>query len=363
MNIKNSIIIIILLFLSTYSYAAQNLKPVNLETINLKQAFGFAVLDLEKACGVKVTAKQRSRLESIVSDVVGQVKSKFDLKTPSFPREKAIALLTAIDKRLFEMGHSYPKPDKVKQLYSESLDKNNKAFLCRQNVYHYMTIGDELDIPLKPILIHRHIVIRWVLSDGSHINWEVTTAVAPDGSDTYRQAHIPDEDYINKFNIHKTPINNGCYFRQLSDLETLAFAMGTIGQTIARTNNFAKAIPFYDEVLRVFSLNPLIRNNRGFAHSYTGNFDKAIEDLKKAVELDPNKYWSHLDLALAYLQKNNNSEAEKHFKIANGLWPNQHAKMFLDKMGDAKFKEIFPQLLRDYYETMLRIPIPRHLEK
>ena len=69
-------------------------------------------------------------------------------------------------------------------------------------------------------------------------------------------------------------------------------------------------------------LSPIIASNAGWAVSLSGNADKAIEILKKAIEIDPNFARAHLRLGRAYEQKQLYraaiSEFEQAVKLSDG---------------------------------------------
>jgi tetratricopeptide (TPR) repeat protein len=71
-------------------------------------------------------------------------------------------------------------------------------------------------------------------------------------------------------------------------------------------------------------LDPLsvhINTNLGRAFYFGRRYDEAIDQLQKAIELDPNFWIARIFLGLSYVQQARNEEALAEFRKTVGLWP------------------------------------------
>ena len=84
-----------------------------------------------------------------------------------------------------------------------------------------------------------------------------------------------------------------------------------------------EVIRLMDEAMR---LNPRYTGDylrqSGRAHYYMGQYDKAIEVLKRAVTRNPNSAWSHLYLAASYVELDREEEARSEVAEALRIGPN-----------------------------------------
>ena len=88
------------------------------------------------------------------------------------------------------------------------------------------------------------------------------------------------------------------------------------GQTYENTKDFAKALADYEKAIEMEPNNTLNRNHLGYFWSVQAKYDKAILELKKAIEINPQfaealanlgaalfQHGGHLDEAIAHLTK------------------------------------------------------------
>jgi len=110
--------------------------------------------------------------------------------------------------------------------------------------------------------------------------------------------------------------------RSLADNPNYATAHSWFGVSLAAKGNYAEADAEAHRAMEEDPLSPIIASNAGWAVSLSGNADKAIEILKKAIEIDPNFARAHLRLGRAYEQKQLYraaiSEFEQAVKLSDG---------------------------------------------
>jgi serine/threonine protein kinase/tetratricopeptide (TPR) repeat protein len=89
----------------------------------------------------------------------------------------------------------------------------------------------------------------------------------------------------------------------------------------------------------------------GISYSSRGTFDKAIVDLNKALELDPNYGEAHNELGYAYLRMGDYSKAVEHLKIYVSLSPGEANP--LDSLAEAYFDMgRLDEAIANYKETL-----------
>ncbi|MCG2724871.1 MAG: hypothetical protein L6420_01220 [Elusimicrobia bacterium] len=80
-----------------------------------------------------------------------------------------------------------------------------------------------------------------------------------------------------------------------------------------KLGEYKESLLILDELIKNEENNPQICNSRGVVLRFLGNKDLAIEDFKKALELNPLFYQAELNLASLYTLLNNKDLAAKHY--------------------------------------------------
>jgi TolB-like protein/Flp pilus assembly protein TadD len=88
------------------------------------------------------------------------------------------------------------------------------------------------------------------------------------------------------------------------------------------TRRFEEAIREAERARELDPLSSQINSGVGEQFYFAGQFDRAIEDLKKTIMMDPDQYYPHLLLGLSYqgkhMMKESVAELEKAFKLPGG---------------------------------------------
>jgi tetratricopeptide (TPR) repeat protein len=63
---------------------------------------------------------------------------------------------------------------------------------------------------------------------------------------------------------------------------------------------YDKMMPYFDQAIKLAPYSSLAANNRGYAHILLGNYDAAISDCLRAIDLNPAYVEAHTDIATAY---------------------------------------------------------------
>jgi tetratricopeptide (TPR) repeat protein len=88
----------------------------------------------------------------------------------------------------------------------------------------------------------------------------------------------------------------------------------------------------------------------GTTYFTEGNYEKAIQDYKQAIKIDPNHINSHLNLGEAYYQKGMYEEAKKEYEYVLAL-NNMHSKAHF-ALGRTLAQEGKKEEAREHYEFL-----------
>ena len=80
------------------------------------------------------------------------------------------------------------------------------------------------------------------------------------------------------------------------------FVQNYIDQAVALHDqgNYAQAIAYYDMMIQLNPNDPMLLRARGGAYAMQGEYERATDDLKEAVRLDPNYGDAFIDLGDVY---------------------------------------------------------------
>ena len=304
------------------------------ELIQRYDTIGHQVLDLEAELGVS-TEPHKETLDSLIEGARGKIQVK-DMYT----REDALGILTTIEGIL--RNNRFKQGGNAADLFHEGL--GSKKIDCDDTSFIYLSIADALGLPLVAVSAPGHLFVRFILNDGSYINWE-TTSTTERGNDYY----------ISWRNISPVAIDNGVYLRNLSRHEIIALAYNNRGSAWAGKGNLDEAIKDYNKAIRLNPNHAAAYNNRGFAWFNKGNLDEAIKDYNEAIRLDPNFARAYTNRGSAWSKKGNLDKAIEDYNEAIRLDPNYAAAYY--NRGFAWFNKGNPaKAASDFrkYESLMR---------
>ena len=87
--------------------------------------------------------------------------------------------------------------------------------------------------------------------------------------------------------------------------------------------NYEKAVDYCTQAIKIYSQNSGAYFNRGFANEGLENYDAAIDDYLRSIELDTkiSNQFAYNNLALLYAYQENYKEALKNIEIAIKIKP------------------------------------------
>jgi tetratricopeptide (TPR) repeat protein len=131
----------------------------------------------------------------------------------------------------------------------------------------------------------------------------------------------------------------------------LAFAFYRRGNAYSEKGDYDRAIPDYDQAVR---LNPSHANafsNRGVAYAHKGDYDQAILDYAEAIRLNPNHADAFSNRGVAYARKGDYDQAIQNYDEAIRLNPN-HANALYDRGNAYRRKGDYDRAILDYDEAI-----------
>ena len=232
---------------------------------------GYAALEVEAAVGVD-TGPARSALDRVV-DRARRDRRRWRTTEDAL---RSVAAATAGVCTRVQAGDA-------DQLYSDALAAG--VCDCDVLVVTYLTVADELDLPLQAAFLPGHVLVTW--DDGAERRyWETTDgsarpawsieALVPEGAD-------------------------GAYLRPQSRAEILGHLVGVRATYRHHRGDWEGASADYDLAARLNPTYALTFSNRGRARLLAEAWDGAVDDFGRALALDPTLGDARYGRAVAHL--------------------------------------------------------------
>ncbi|MEX2116955.1 MAG: protein kinase [Bacteroidota bacterium] len=91
---------------------------------------------------------------------------------------------------------------------------------------------------------------------------------------------------------------------------------------ILRTNGLLhQSLEYFDRVQALNPLHPWVYTGRGLSYWYLGETDKAIDDYERALQIEPNEYWTHVWYLDALICSKRIDQADEWLKRCQIKWP------------------------------------------
>jgi tetratricopeptide (TPR) repeat protein len=138
----------------------------------------------------------------------------------------------------------------------------------------------------------------------------------------------------------------GCTKEQPPKLES-AEAYYNRGLTYGKKGQYDRAISDFNKAIELNPKYAMAFNDRGVAYFYKGQCDKAISDYNKAIEIDPEYYKAYSNRGNAYLYKGQINQAIPDYNKAIELNPG-YALAYNNRGNVYLNKGQFDQAISDY---------------
>lgn len=114
-----------------------------------------------------------------------------------------------------------------------------------------------------------------------------------------------------------------CFQRAVSDIlyKTPHFAYNNIGLAYHNKGNYQKAIENYKRALRFFPSYSLCYENLARAYEAINSFQVAIQSYKKSISYAPDYPTPHFNLARLYIRLNRNEDAARELRLTMEIDP------------------------------------------
>lgn len=124
---------------------------------------------------------------------------------------------------------------------------------------------------------------------------------------------------IEEFNVDDIRRENTLFGIDQRVQTTLAESRYNRGTAYSSLKNYEEALKDYDKAIELDPQFSKAYNNRGKAHFALGNYQQAIIDMKRSVEIDPLYARAYYNLSLAYSKLGHADEASANYKKAESL--------------------------------------------
>jgi tetratricopeptide (TPR) repeat protein len=161
--------------------------------------------------------------------------------------------------------------------------------------------------------------------------------VDPDGRNAYVVRLARAQAYFGKGDLKEAYKDLDEVLRSdVAEGEMLASSLQLRGVLNLRQGRERLALRDFTEAIKTPHQNDSLRSvcfaNRGIAFINSGNFDSAVSDLNKAIELDPRSGFAYAGRGLAYLRKDKVEAARRDASKALSLNPDKETRKIADKI-------------------------------
>ena len=180
----------------------------------------------------------------------------------------------------------------------------------------------------------------------------------------------------NSYNYDKKQYDKAVvYYKKSYDIEPNAFICEKIASSYKALEDYAKELEWRNEAIKLSGSDCSSYSLRGSAYYRLGNYEKAMADYRKAIELDPAQPHAYYNMGLIYEANENLPEAIKYFQQSYDRYKdeNQKAKAkskieelqaelaappglgkFAVKLGLPTDRNSFENLLGDHREEIIK---------
>lgn len=305
-QILSAIICACLVIVPASAQPRQNGEPHTYHTI------GHEILDLESAVA-PVSPALYARLDTIIDDAKRRIPPLKEDASRTEERAYALQVFRIIDSTLIQHNILYPENDESKwtknltegltpqNVDPEVLDRilgqinnsrrlryfhrdNNIYFMdCDIASFVYLSIAEALNLPMTMVDLPKHNFVRWILDDGTSVNWETIYGMTlSDGQ--YIASYLGSESNGNE------AAEEGVYMRSLSRVEILGYCHAVRAMVWEKQRRWDRALEDYREAVRRYPLSELSQNNLAWLRAtcpdpHYRNGGEAVEAARRAVTL------------------------------------------------------------------------------
>lgn len=240
--------------------------------IEKQPSIGQLILDAEQEAGLEVPQTCYSSLTEIIENMTSKVSELF---------LSPVKFLQTIDHALRQQ---YTFAGKV-PLLSTALQE--KRFDCDTASFVYLSIAEEIAVPLFGVTAPGHFFVRWYFSEKKYCNWETTQGKI-----------LTDAYYEKKFSIPKEAIRQNTYLRSLQREELLGIAWTSIGGYFYRKKDYYKALAASAKAFNILPNQVETIDIHASTITKFGREKEALLLYDKALALNPHHVISYYNKAV-----------------------------------------------------------------
>ncbi len=184
----------------------------------------------------------------------------------------------------------------LKKIHNHIPKKDKNAYnlqdVCYRHSLMILSVARANNLPVYLIEAPNHVLLRWD-SDGKH---DVLFPNAPENKGDFNFetisgiAHNDNEIHGVKYSLtdlDQEPIRKGMYLKNLTDSQSLAFAYLKGTRMYRNVDKHEKSLELIKKAKELSPKSPNIQFSLAYTQELLGQYDKAIKNYKKILEVNP----------------------------------------------------------------------------
>ena len=321
-EVLGSLLLGVVLLTTVLAYAPalaelSNYNPEGLKATTLEEVLALPDEEIDLATAIMILYKEWDASFDATESLEEIDRMALELDIRISREDNPERIVSLINQYLFQ-ENTYSSLDPADPRYMKTLEGSalprvieNKKGDCLGLSLLYLALAERLGLPLYGVAAPGHIFVRY--DDGeTRINIE-TTDKGRESEDSY---------YEKKYMLHPTYRNHNFYLRNLFKGEVIGAFISNFGVAYHGKGMYDKAIAELKEALEINPNDAKAHYNLGVAYDTKGMYDEAMAEYRKVIEINPNDADAHCNLGTAYGTKGMYDKAVVEFKRATKINPN-----------------------------------------
>ncbi len=288
-------------------------NPQGLEATTLEEVLALPDDEIDLATAIMILYKEWDPSFDATGSLEEIERMAVELKVQISSEDNPEIIVSLINQYLFEeSGYSSSRlnpadPDYMKALENSALPSviENKKGNCLGVSLLYLALAERLALPFYGVTAPRHVFVRY--DDGrKRINVETTG----------KGKGYEDSFYEKEFMLHSTYRGYNFYLKNLFKREVIGVFLNNLGGTYGTKGVHDKAIAELRRSIEINPNDPEAHYNLGVVYQEKGMPDEAIAELKRAIETNPHYARAYNNLGVIYGTKGMPDEEIAEYKKA-----------------------------------------------
>lgn len=280
----------------------------------------------------QISTENVASVYSFLTGVLASVRSAMvmqDQSIPLPPSFRMMAITSAVRASGVQFIANLTDSSFINGITQRRLDCDTSTFIL-------LAMTHELGWPVRGVMLPTHFFARWVSDEEHHYNYELFSGA----SDT-------DEQYIERFHLDQSAIDNGAYFNTLTDGQLAGVFYMNAGSYLIMQNRFEESLTYLERSVELYPSNSSVYNVRGNAYKNLSRYDEAVADFNRAIELDPSYAVAYYNMGIAKGNAGRFEEAIEDFNSTIGL-DYQIALVYMGRAAAFASLRRYEEALADY---------------